>query len=213
VSEPTARSPFLASVPPGPSGAEWRRRATQHGALTLEDVSGLPRWQIHGKSATRLTEAQRYRPGQIQQQGALLYWSFAPSSWYVAARAGFDPQVPDVTGSPTPMDGWSPALKSFTPDLDEDDTTCLTHAVATARLRGDGVAQVLAQICPLDLRSLGPARALRTTMAQVTTEVLRPGDDTGYVLSVSASFGTYFWSVLDQAFDDLDAKSPATRQQ
>jgi heterotetrameric sarcosine oxidase gamma subunit len=84
------------------------------------------------------------------------------------------------------------------------DVTDLAHATATVRMTGAGVPAVLARVCPVDLRRFADGHAVRTSMAQVPTEVLRVDrDGPTYLLSVSRSFGPYFWALLTQAAGEL----------
>jgi hypothetical protein len=159
----------------------------------MTDYSHQPRWYLHGKTAQRLTQSLAYRPGAVWRRGDLLLWSFAP----VQVRAAW-------TGAPLDTDGRLP--DGLWADLSPEDVTNVTHGVATVRMVGSPVPEVLARICPIDLRQLPDNHAVSTSMAQVTTEVLRAdGDTPAYLLSVGRSYGPHLWGVLSEAATELEA--------
>jgi heterotetrameric sarcosine oxidase gamma subunit len=192
VAERLVRSPFVVAGPRGP--VPGGGQAPWHGTVSLEDRSEQPSWQLHGKTAQRLTQSRPYRPGAVLRRGELMAWSFSPAQWRAAwtgAPLGVEGRVPDAL--------WA--------DLSPEDVTDLTHGTATARMTGASAPDVLARICPVDLRRLSDDHAVRTSMAQVSAEVLRADRDAPtYLLSVSRSYGPYFWSLLSQAAAELDAE-------
>jgi heterotetrameric sarcosine oxidase gamma subunit len=190
VAEPVARGPFAATTDPGP---HLGHPPVIGPAVVLTDYSHQPRWYLHGKTAQRLTQSLAYRPGAVWRRGDLLLWSFAP----VQVRAAW-------IGAPLDTDGRLP--DHLWADLSPEDLTNVTHGVATVRMVGSSVPEVLARICPIDPRQLPDNHAMSTSMAQVTTEVLRAdGDTPAYLLSVGRSYGPYLWGVLSEAAAELEA--------
>lgn len=79
----------------------------------------------------------------------------------------------------------------------------VTHGRAVLRLDGPAVCDMLAHVCPVDLKRIPPGHALRTSLARIAIDIVRePGLETSYLVHVDRSYGWYLLAVLLDAGQD-----------
>lgn len=182
-----ARSP-IAPAPPVGVVAGWevsdRRAATE---LTLTDCTPMTKVLLrapHDGPVARALGVAFGRAGR-DEAGALVIGS-GPGEWLVLDAPGTGPDVADRCHRL--------AAGDFATVLD------LTHGRALVRLTGSRGADVLAKLCPIDLRDavVPDGAAFRSTVTTLVTDVVR--DDRGgarsYLLHCERSSGQYLWDVL-----------------
>jgi hypothetical protein len=129
----------------------------------------------------------RTAPGHVTQDGSVLQWSH---------RLGRTRLMDLNTG---PGGEPSPALASRL-SQDPGRRTDVTHAFAVLRLDAELAPGVLGHLCPVNLRALREGTAIRCSMAQVVTDLVR-GDEHGapIYLLVPRSYGRYLTDALLEA--------------
>jgi heterotetrameric sarcosine oxidase gamma subunit len=146
------------------------------------DATGVFVAEVH-------SQAGAPSPGRSERTDWGLTWSLRPGSWRVLGLTGDGVR----TGHDAGRNGLAAGPGAWTD---------LSHAVAVLRLEADVAEEVLARICPVDPRRLGPGTASRCSMAQVVTDVVRDdGDRPPYWLLVPRSYARYFLTVVLDAAD------------
>lgn len=153
----------------------------------LVDCSGLAKVLVHadpsGALAGRLDVG--FGTARRDDEGTLIF-RVRPAQWLVFGEAGCGPDI---------VEQWTAAAA----ETDEFATVIdVTAGRALLRLTGTASPALLAKVCALDLDAAPNGSALRSSVAKVTTEIVR--DDAGgrpsYLLACDRSYGRYLTAAI-----------------
>jgi len=183
---PLAHSPIRAPAPVTVVSG-WEVSALRsYAPLRLADLSPLAKVLVRaapdGAVAARLGVA--LGSARRDEHGTLVVGS-GPGEWLLLAAPG---RAADVADRVDPADDRLVTVQDF------------THGRALVRLTGAAAGDALSKLCAIDLggRATPDGRAFRSSVAQVTTDVVRDDVDgtRSYLLHCERSSGQYLFDVL-----------------
>jgi len=192
--EPVARSPISL---PGPHELRngWRVATRASTAtLTLSDASSLTKVVVRAAADGPLADTLPAF-GRADRDGPVLRVGSGPGEWILLAAAPGDPLATALPQSSA----------EFVSVID------VTHGRALIRLTGADSARALAKVCAVNL-SDGKApdgTALRTSVASVTTDIVRDDHDgtRSYLLHCERSSGQFLFDSLFEAGAEYGAET------
>lgn len=192
--EPIAKSP-IAQAPPVKTVGGWSlsdRRSTA--ALTLADRT--PQAKVHIRAPKKGLAAKTigvpFGRTERREDGTLVVGS-GPGEWLVIGEIGSGAELASQ---------WQSSLSHATESGELLTVLNLTHGRALMRLRGTASRDLLAKVCGIELSDavIPDGAALRTSVARLTTDVVRDDQDgePSFLLHCETSSGQYlFNSLLD----------------
>jgi heterotetrameric sarcosine oxidase gamma subunit len=184
VSEPLARGPIPTGASTVVAGWEVAERSGAEPA-GLELVDCTPLTKILVRTASDLFETPTGRISRPFE--GVLAAAYRPEEWVLYAAPGSAPELIERVKQRAPKAGLVTVLD-------------VTHGRALVRLSGSRAPEVLAKPCAIDLSeaTTPTGTALRTSVAKLTTELLRDDRDgvCSYLLSCERSYGAYFFEAL-----------------
>jgi heterotetrameric sarcosine oxidase gamma subunit len=186
---PVARSPIPTRAPTIVDGWEVTDRRSE-ASLQLADLSALAKVQVRAAEDGPLSAALGVDfLGVARDEHGVLVTGSGPGEWTLIGPIGSAGAI---------------AERIALTDVRERVTvTDLTHGRALMRLSGEAGPEVLATMCGIDLddRSTPNASCLRSSVAKVTTDIVRDDHDTrrSYLMHCDRSSGRYLFETLLEA--------------